>query len=242
MTELNPLFVPGDVIVQREQDGNWRAVRILERDPFPDGDATLHCLIFVKTADKPDLAMLGELKISSMHAPIAGSAFIGWERIGHRPVGREECEGFIEYLKHADFPRYLQVTEQEVETVVAAANAHYRRACQLGDEGCRHEAIAEYDAAVDLFPLFYEAIDNRAFTLMELGDYRAALLGFQDSLQVNPDGIAAFFSKGECLLRLGDFAAAELVFVAGRERFPPGSAPFDKFLDLARRKINPSQK
>ena len=75
------------------------------------------------------------------------------------------------------------------------------------------------DNAVDLFPLFYEAIDNRAFTYMELGKVAEALQDFETSLEVNPDGEAAFFSRGECLMKLGQLLAAEAVFQEGQTKF-----------------------
>ncbi len=139
------------------------------------------------------------------HAPIDAASFSDWERVGNRPVRDADLDGFKVYLKHTDFSRYLQFTGQDVDKIVATANGHYKRGYALSDEGKRREAIAEYDQAIDLFPLFYEAIDNRAFLFMELGDYRTALAGFEESLRVEPDGQTAFFSRAECHLRLGEF-------------------------------------
>jgi tetratricopeptide (TPR) repeat protein len=55
---------------------------------------------------------------------------------------------------------------------------------------------------------------------MDLGDYERALDGFEMSLDVNPDGFSAFFSRGECLMKLGRFEEAEEVFKEGMELFP----------------------
>ncbi|AKJ27044.1 hypothetical protein AAW51_0353 [Caldimonas brevitalea] len=142
--------------------------------------------------------------------------------------------GFVEYLKLTDFPRYISFTGQDSKEIVRKANEHYKLAYTLGDQGKRTEAIAEYSQPIELFPLFYEAIDNRAFIYMELGKIREALRDFEQSLRVNPNGMAAFFSKGECLMKLGDLKAAKDIFQEGQTRFPEQRATFTKFLEQVR--------
>lgn len=65
---------------------------------------------------------------------------------------------------------------------------------------------------------------------MEFGDYATALMGFEDSLRVNPNGNSAFFSRGECLLRLGRLEEAQQVFEEGRERFPEHREMYVRYL------------
>ena len=226
---------PGDTLVQRAGDRMWRVVRILEVDEAPDGGSTAHCMTYEPSWMKPTMASLPKLGVRVMHVPIlAGSFLSGWERLGNQPVSKEEMRGFIEYLKHTDFKRYVLLTGQDLEKVVTAANEHYKKANTLGEQGKRNEAIAEYTAAVELFPLFYEAIDNRAFTYMELGKYEDALRDFELSLQVNEDGVTAFFSKGECLMKLGKLSEAEAIFEQGVTRFPEQRELFSKFLKQVR--------
>ena len=69
---------------------------------------------------------------------------------------------------------------------------------------------------------------------MELGRYDRALQDFERSLQVNPDGTAAFFSRGECLMQLGQLEAAEAVFEQGLARFPEQRDLFAEFLHRVR--------
>jgi tetratricopeptide (TPR) repeat protein len=224
----------GDVIVQHGE-GGWRAIKVLALDPWPGGTFTAHCLSYESVADKPTLESLRSARVRAWHAPIAAESFRhGWERIGNVPPAKEELVGFIDYLKLTDFPRYAAFTGQKVDEIVRQANQHYQRANALGEQGRRTEAIAEYGVAIELFPLFYEAIDNRAFTYMELGRVREALADFDESLRVNPDGVSAFFSKGECLLKLGDLQAAERIFQEGVRRFPEQRDLFAKFLAQAR--------
>jgi tetratricopeptide (TPR) repeat protein len=234
-----PLEVePGDIIIHQNKGGSWDAVKILELDRFPEGSPTAHCLTYQPLADRPALAALGGQPVRIWHAPVAAASFgTGWERIGRQAVTMPELAGFIEYLKLTDFPRYIQVSGLDVNALVGQANKHYQRAYSLGTAGKHSEAISEYSAAIDLFPLFYEAIDNRAFTYMDLGRNEKALADFEASLRVNPDGAAAFFSKGECLFKLGRLAEAEAIFSAGIPRFPEHHANFTKFLALVRKQL-----
>jgi tetratricopeptide (TPR) repeat protein len=227
---------PGDIITQQQKSGAWSVVKILLIDTWPDGTSTAHCLTYKEAHNKPELGALDKLGVRIWHAPILASSFnSGWDLIGNQATTREELRGFAEYLKHTDFPRYVQFSGQDSKEIVHKANEHYQRALQLGDQQKRLEAIAEYSRAVDLFPLFYEAIDNRAFTYVELGKYREALADFELSLGVNPDGVAAFFSRGECLMRLGQLDAAEAIFKEGVARFPQQKADFSKYLELVRK-------
>ncbi len=225
----------GDIITQQQENGAWSVVKILLIDTWPDGTSTAHCLTYHEAHNKPVIGALDKLGVRIWHAPILASSFNSdWNLIGNQATTKEELRGFTEYLKHTDFPRYVQFTDQDLKTIVHKANEHYQRALLLGDQQKRLEAIAEYSRAVDLFPLFYEAIDNRAFTYMELGKYIEALADFELSLGVNPDGVAAFFSKGECLMRLGQLDAAETIFKNGITRFPQQKADFSKYLELVR--------
>jgi tetratricopeptide (TPR) repeat protein len=235
MSQQSLNVAPGDLIARQEPSGSWRVIKILEVEALSDGTSIAHCLIYNDAQYKPTANSLGTLGVRVWHVPVSASSFgSGCERISKQAVSRNELAGFIEYLKLTDFPRYVAFTGQDLEDIVHRANEHYKRGCDLSDQERRAEAIAEYSQAVDLFPLFYEAIDNRAFTYMEQGDYNEALADFKLSLRVNPGGVAAFFSTGECLLRLGHAAQAEEIFEDGTTRFPDHRADFEKYLQIAR--------
>jgi tetratricopeptide (TPR) repeat protein len=235
MNEPRFEVAPGDVIARQDSSSLWHVVKILDVDWIPDGPSTAHCLRYNAAHDKPTADSLATLGVQIWHYPVSAASFdSGWTHISNEAVSKDELEGFIEYLKHTDYLRYIALTKQDLKEVVRKANEHYQRACGLGDQGQRAEAIAEYSEAIDLFPLFYEAIDNRAFTYMELGNYKEGLADFERSLRVNPNGVAAFFSKGECLLRLGQIAQAEAVFAEGVTRFPEQRADFEKYVQIAR--------
>lgn len=223
---------PGDIITQKNEKGEWSVVKILEMDKWPDGSYAAHCLTYKSVPNKPTKTSIKNLSVLIYHAPIAAKSFEkGWELIDNQPVVKEELFGFVEYLKQTDFPRYIKFTGQDPKEIVGKANVHYKRAYALGTDGKRKEAIEEYTKTIELFPLFYETIDNRAFTYMELGDYQSALNDFEASLRVEPNGIAAFFSRGECLMKLGKLKEAEATFKEGLVRFPEQKEMFNKFLN-----------
>lgn len=232
MTPTAPIAV-GDIITQPSEGGGWSVLKILAIDTFPDGFSTAHCLAYNDAPYKPSLASLPTLGVRIWHAPIAAESLAsGREWLGNEAPSEEELAGFVEYLKLTDFPRYVAFTGQNTQDIVSQATQHYRRAYQLEDEGRKEDAIVEYTTAIELFPLFYEAIDNRAFVHMDLGRYQEALWGFEQSLEVNPNGGSAFFSKGECLLRLGHLDAAEAIFAQGLTRFPEKQPMFQEYLQL----------
>lgn len=228
------IVTPGDLIVQRDKNG-WKAIKILAVDPWPDGTSAAHCLTYRSVRSKPTVESLKQADVDIWHAPIdAGSFSKGWERVGNRAPSKDELIGFVEYLKQTNFPRYARLTGQDPKEIARKAEEHYNRAYSLGEQGKRVEAIAEYSQAIDLAPPFYEAIDNRALTYMELGKIDEALSDFELSLGVNPHGITAFVSIGECLMKLGDLAGVEAIVQEGQSRFPEERAPFAELLKRVR--------
>jgi tetratricopeptide (TPR) repeat protein len=224
----------GDVVTQLQENSSWSVVKVLEIDKWPDGTYTAHCLTYKQTSKKPKLNSIDTLEIFAFHAPIDAASFsTGWDLIGNDNVKDGELIGFVEYLKITDFPRYAKFTKQDVNALVSEANTNYKNAIAAGEEGNHIEAVALYSKAIDLFPLFYEAIDNRAFTYMDMGEYSKAISDFSQSLQVNPDGLTAFFSIGECLLKLGRYTEAMKIFNEGMVKFPEREALFKGFYEKA---------
>ncbi|WP_225727457.1 tetratricopeptide repeat protein [Nocardia sp. JCM 34519.1] len=223
------------MLVKREDSGEWAVVKVLVVDVWPDGGELLHCLMYRSTSERPTPDVVAGLEVLAYHAPLRATAFRGaWEVLGTCAVAPADLVGFHEYLKRVDFRRYLAETGQNLETVVARANSHFAAGGALNDQQRHREAIEEYTRAADLFPLFYEAIDNRGFSYMNIGDYRSALDDFEHSLQIHPDGEAAYFSSGECLLRLGKLDEAEAIFEAGAVDSTQYRELHQKFLGLVR--------
>ena len=225
----------GDLIISQNGKGEWATAKILAIDAWPDGSETFHCLLYTTTCEKPSFESVELLEVLIYHVPMDSADFKkNWQVLCSLPVTESDLIGFVEYLKHTDFPRYLEITKQDAREIVEQANAHFRAGFALGEEGKKLESIQEYTKAIDLFPLFHEAIDNRAFTYMELGDFASARDGFEASLRVNPDGSSAFLSRGECLMKLGLFDEAEQVFLEGGRRFPEHQATSQQLLEMLR--------
>lgn len=224
-------FAVGDVLVSRQGDRAWQAVKVLAVDTWPDGSDTLQCLLYQPIATPPTAESFRSPDDPGIHGPISAAGFAeGWEVLCTSRIEEADLVGFIEYLKMTDFGRYLEVTQQDAGVLVSQANAYYQAASALDEEGKKLEAIDTYTQAIDLFPMFFEAVDNRAFLHMELGDYATALRGFDESLRINPDGNSAFFSRGECLLRLGRLEEAQHVFEEGKRRFSEHQEMYSRYL------------
>ncbi|MFC5743757.1 tetratricopeptide repeat protein [Dyella tabacisoli] len=227
----------GDVLIGQKAEDSWSVVKILAIDEWPDNSQVFHCMFYEPSPGRPTAETIESLNVVAWHAPMAAQAYrSGWEVLCSTAVRDRELGGFHEYLKLTDFSRYATATSQDMRSLVSQANELYRRACALGEAGERQSAIDLYTRAIDTFPLFYEAIDNRAFTYMELGDFAAALRGFEESLRVNPIGNAAFFSRGECLMKLGLLDKATAAFKEGAARFPEHRDLYVRFLTQSRMK------
>jgi len=222
----------GDVIYSQSENNQWSVIKLLEIDQWEDGSETFHCLSYELLSSEPSLNERDLFKTSIWHSPIDGSEFRNsWQVLCSEELQAEELIGFHHYLKHTDFPRYLAVTDQDAAETVSKANKHYQKALVLSDEGKIDEAIATYSAARDLFPLFFEATNNMAFLYMDKGEYAIALLIFDESLRVNPNGFHAFFSRGECLMKLERYDEAQAVCLAGIQKFPEQQEDFLSLLE-----------
>ncbi|VAW62601.1 hypothetical protein MNBD_GAMMA11-2738 [hydrothermal vent metagenome] len=222
----------GDLITQQEEDLTWQVIKIIEIDKWPDNTHTAHCLIYQPADEKPDADTTEKLEKHILHTPVDAENFQkNWELLGNKQLTEDELTGFTEYLKITDFQRYAEFTHQDISKIVAQANEIYTNAIALAEQGKHTDAISTYTEAFEIFPLFYEAIDNRGFTYMDIGQYEKALDDFQYSLQLNPDGVTAFFTKGECLLKLNRTAEAADVFQQGMLKFPDEKQLFSDFHD-----------
>jgi tetratricopeptide (TPR) repeat protein len=197
------IYKEGDIIQFTHKDEIY-----LQRILIVDLESqTYHVTTYGPLKKVPQNLDLPDLPIAIKHAPIAIKGFESEKGtlIKNIPIDKKELDGFYYYLKLTDFNRYLKETGQDVKKVVHEANQLYREANQLAEAGKRIEAIDKYSRVLDVFPAFFEALDNRAFTKMELSQYKEAISDFEESLRVNPDAITATFSVGECYLKIGAY-------------------------------------
>lgn len=167
-----------------------------------DATNTLHVMGYEPLNFLPPITELGNLFVGVYHAPIAKNGFTNPQFLTTSTLVDDDFKGYHEYIKQI----------HHVDELIRFADKYYKEAYALSSEKKHHEAIAKYSLSVDLIPNFFEAIDNRAFCYMDLGNWDEAIKGFELSLSVNPVSLLAEFSIGECFLRLGNYARAKEQF------------------------------
>lgn len=198
---------PGDIrysIDASSTEGRYRPFKVLKLESFGQDGEVAHVIIYREMAEPPALAMLDRLQVWILHTPIAADSFGDTVLVANRPVTPEELEGYLEYLKRTDFRRYAKVTGQSVDELIGRAQAAFREGHAHSERGDHAAAIRSYEAASDAFPLYYEAIDNRAFCYMDMAKWESAISVFEESIAVNGHTVLTDFSIGECYYRLGD--------------------------------------
>lgn len=94
----------------------------------------------------------------------------------------------------------LDATDRAVTLKLRGAARH-----ALGDP---QEALADYSAAVALFPHYAEAYVNRAAAWFDLGDAAAALADLDQAVALKPDSEAAHFNRARVREAMGDAPGA----------------------------------
>lgn len=186
-------------------EGSYQPYKLLVNDiDF----SCYHVLAYEPLDTVPSQGDADNLNIRVYHFPVDAGGFKDPVVFGNRKVLSQELTGYHEYLRQT----------RHYEEYTPLAIAYFNDGLRLTDENRHREAIDAYSKAADLFPLFYEALDNRAFCKMDLGLWEDAVSDFLASLQVNPDSTLAEFSIGECYLRL--------------KRYPEAKAQFEKALSI----------
>jgi tetratricopeptide (TPR) repeat protein len=194
----NPELREGDLFYVI-QDGSYHVYKLLAHDK---AFSCYHVLAYEPMDVLPSARDVARLRISIGHLPIDAAGFNKPVVLGNMRARAYELSGYHEYLKQT----------QPHESYTPLAITYFNDGLFLTDEQKHEEAIDAYSKAADLVPLFYEAIDNRAFCKMNLGMWEAAIEDFQLSLQVFPDSTLAEFSIGECHLRMKHYAEAKAQF------------------------------
>ncbi len=189
-----------------------------------------HVLFYQHVDRVPALDEVSELTISVHHSSLAG--FENVHLLGNRPVLENDLVGFHEYLKQTDFKRYAAETGRPIEELLTKASLTMIEGNRLKDSGDALAAIKSYTEAVDHFPLYFEAIDNRAFARMDLGDWDEAIVDLLESERINGPTMLTVFSIGECHLKAGRFTEARIQFIKCLER-APRNLLYQRFLQMA---------
>lgn len=159
---------------------------------------TYHVLTYKPLDQLPGKEQLEKLEIFAYHAPIAITGFEKPKLFAQTELTDDDFIGYHEYLKQT----------QNFDELIPIANKYYQEAYALTDLKQHEAAIEKYSRAIDLFPQFYEAIDNRAFCKMDLARWNEAIEDFRLSLTVNSQSVLAEFSIGECYLKMKKYKEA----------------------------------
>lgn len=218
-----PKFKPGDFVYQHGEKG-FHTSKILVVDTFEAKGGIgecYHVCLYEPTSLLPNPTNISDLKVLAMHVPVNSKGVDDQNHfIINVPVSFDELQGYYAFLRQTNFKRYLEETGQDLNKVISEANAHFRSGIAAHQKNMFDEAINEYTKAFEIFPTFFEALDNKGFALMSLGRIKEAAEEFYQSLSVNPDGQHAIFSFGECLLKLNQPQEALPYFQECANRWP----------------------
>ena len=174
-----------------------------------------------KPLDKlPNITDINNFEIFVYHSPFDKKAFAEAKLLGNKSINSDDLLGYHEYLRQTQEPNFY----------IPIANNYYKSGLRLTDEKKHIEAIDSYSKAIDLYPQFFEAIDNRAFCKMDLGLLTDAIQDFKLSLEGNPSSLLAEFSIGECYFKMNDYENAKRHFETAYQIDPNHQAP-RQFLD-----------
>ncbi|WP_125779706.1 tetratricopeptide repeat protein [Pseudoalteromonas rubra] len=219
----------GDVYIK--QDTQWQALKLVSIDNDVPADPTYHAVMYTPSESKPTLQDIKNLTIQLRHAPLSQAVLSeGWRRLGNQEVTELERAGYVDYLKHNDFNKYADVTGQKVDELIASANAKYREAYALSEQKQFSQALDLYHEALDIFPMFIEAVDNIAFILMDHGQFQDAINAFDHSLAISP-GATALYYKAQCYAEMREYQTAMYLFQQGMTQFPEKKAAFEEMVN-----------
>jgi tetratricopeptide (TPR) repeat protein len=100
------------------------------------------------------------------------------------------------------------------------ANAHSDLAKRYHELGMYAQAIAEYDMALKLCPMFPDIHNKRAVSCRELGDLAAAKASLLRALEVNPKYVEAYINLGLVYRKMGELPEAAAMWERALELNP----------------------
>lgn len=193
----------GDILTTHLND-KYYLVKIIEVDEDND---IYHISMFGPFDTLPENTEENREKVFSLHVPVTN---LKLEKVlGNVPVTGEELKAYNEFLKITNFKKYVENNNLKVEDIANDANEQFRLGNEKYEEGNFKDAIFHYSNALNIYPGFSEAADNRGLSRMAMGELNEALKDFEFSIMVNPDSHIAYFCMGECYYHLGDLDKAK---------------------------------
>ena len=224
----------GDIIARKDDSGQWQTVKVLDLE-----ETLTHAKLYEQIPQKPLPESLKNKKIVAHHTTISRASMTDdWELIGHAPLKETDLSAYFEYLKKNCFERYIRISGKSADKIKKKAEKLFFRARSYSIKGKAKKALLFFDRTIDLYPLHDQAWTYRSLLYVEMGQFKTALEGLNQSLQLNPKNFTAFFAKGECLMKLSRSREAIDWFQEGLSRFPEQKTLLTEFRSLASSKKN----
>lgn len=222
-TPNNNAFEAGDIFYT-QKEGTFSLFKLIKFDVEFN---TYHIIVYAPVDTLPSQESIKDLNILAYHAPIDKNGFSDPILLYKSTLENEDLVGYLEYIKQTG----------HMDEIVQYASKFYKEAYQLGTEKEHEKAIESYSKAIELIPNFFEAIDNRAFSKMDLARWNDAVEDFELSLKVNPDSFLAIFSIGECYFKSAEYEKAKNYFEQAAVIDPNHNLP-KQFLAKTIEKLN----
>ncbi|MFK8056620.1 MAG: tetratricopeptide repeat protein [Saprospiraceae bacterium] len=184
-------FHPGDYIYTTDDEG-YHVCRVLKYEPDQGG---VHLSMYNVVSQQPNAQTLDQLELFIQHAPLSVGGLKNPVHFASVPLTTADFGGYHTYLEATEQADYIPWHFLE-------------RGNALDNVQQYPDAIALYEECLVLYPSFFQAMDNMAFSYMSMGQWEPAIQYFRDSLGIEPDGLHATFSLGEALFKSGDKSSA----------------------------------
>lgn len=164
-------------------------------------------------------------KVFALHLPIQDLK--ADNILGNMPVTGQELKGYSEFLKITNFKKYVEINNLKVEDIANEANAEFALGNEKYEQQNFKDAIYHFSNALNIYPGFFEAADNRGLSRMAMGELNEAIKDFEFSTMVNPDSHIAYSCIGECYYHLKDFKKSKEYFLKSQEVKPDDEVTID---------------
>ncbi|WP_299493500.1 tetratricopeptide repeat protein [uncultured Shewanella sp.] len=223
---INPEHIQlGDILINKNHQ-QWYTVHIVALDKNEQQQAVAHSIIYQSQKHQPTLATLVRSNIANQHAQIDINDFKDWHRLAHKKPTAAELKGYIHYLKHTHFERYVHFTGQNKDKIISTSMAFDKKANDEKRLGHLDNAINLYKKAISLYPKNTSSMEHLASLYMETDRYEKALTLFETSLNIHPNNSTGQLLLGQCLLHMQRFYQAKRIFQDGIHLFPEQKALF----------------
>lgn len=226
----------GDVLVTLD-GGTWSVQRVLKLD---HEGAVVHLMVYPTMSTKPTIEEVRRSSPMVMHIPVMLSpGTLSGECIGNIPVEEGDLTGYTYYMEEV-FGVHTnskdEASDEMLEKMLESVSNAFKRANNHYEQKQYQEAIAAYNEVLELWPDYYEAIDNLGYVYMDIGQYDEAIALFKRSLAINSFGVTAHASLGDCHSQCGRYEEARLHYLDAT-RFEPEHRGLFKALNEVEKKL-----